>query len=309
MAGSIRIPSLCCGTYGFKPTSGRVPFSGQTSTSLPGLPGLQSCAGPMATTLADLSLLFTAVLGARPWTHDAQAMPVPFQTSAAAAFDAKPVLRIGLLPVDPAEPLHPPVKRALANAVAALVAAGHTVVPVALGPYTSVDAAAKAAFGFFAIDPTHTSMRNIQASGEPMIKTVAEKPSKAAASILERTYDVADVAALHDQRMRFQDAWRALFEENALDAVIGPGAQHTATKHDTYGMPSYTVIWNLVDVRTQSSRGGRRRTMKKDHAKGGRREEAYVNHTVPCVHNPLRHSVKDSRSDRVSPGRHQQPQM
>lgn len=31
IGGSIRIPALCCGTFGFKPTTDRIPFGGQAS--------------------------------------------------------------------------------------------------------------------------------------------------------------------------------------------------------------------------------------------------------------------------------------
>lgn len=31
IAGSIRIPALCCGTFGFKPTIDRIPFGGQAN--------------------------------------------------------------------------------------------------------------------------------------------------------------------------------------------------------------------------------------------------------------------------------------
>lgn len=31
IGGSIRIPAFCCGTYGFKPSTDRVPFGGQTN--------------------------------------------------------------------------------------------------------------------------------------------------------------------------------------------------------------------------------------------------------------------------------------
>ena len=31
ISGSIRIPSMCCGVIGFKPSTRRVPFGGQTS--------------------------------------------------------------------------------------------------------------------------------------------------------------------------------------------------------------------------------------------------------------------------------------
>lgn len=47
VAGSIRIPALCCGTFGFKPSIGRVPYAGQTGPGRPGMVGIAPVAGPL----------------------------------------------------------------------------------------------------------------------------------------------------------------------------------------------------------------------------------------------------------------------
>ena len=73
--GSIRIPSACCGTVGLKPTFDALPMSG----IFPLVPSLDH-AGPMARTVADTALLWSALCG--------QPMAVP-----------RPVRRVG---VDPA---------------------------------------------------------------------------------------------------------------------------------------------------------------------------------------------------------------
>jgi Asp-tRNA(Asn)/Glu-tRNA(Gln) amidotransferase A subunit family amidase len=57
-AGSIRIPAACCEVLGFKPTRGALPKPGGMALS----PTLVE-AGPMARTIADLSLLFGAMGG------------------------------------------------------------------------------------------------------------------------------------------------------------------------------------------------------------------------------------------------------
>jgi Asp-tRNA(Asn)/Glu-tRNA(Gln) amidotransferase A subunit family amidase len=60
LSGSIRVPAHFCGIVGLKPTIGLVPMDGHT----PGATGLLSvgaCIGPMARTVADLSLLFKVI--------------------------------------------------------------------------------------------------------------------------------------------------------------------------------------------------------------------------------------------------------
>jgi aspartyl-tRNA(Asn)/glutamyl-tRNA(Gln) amidotransferase subunit A len=54
--GSIRIPSSMCGTFGIKPTTGRIPLDGV----MPLAPSMD-CPGPLASTLGDLATLYEVV--------------------------------------------------------------------------------------------------------------------------------------------------------------------------------------------------------------------------------------------------------
>jgi amidase len=126
IAGSIRIPALCCGVYGFKPTIDRIPWGGQVADiAMEGLPGLKPAAGPLAHSLSDINLFMSTVLRADPWKYDATASPVPWQ-GLPDTTNPQPVLTIGVLPEDAHFPLHPPVRRALDSAITALSNAGHT---------------------------------------------------------------------------------------------------------------------------------------------------------------------------------------
>jgi amidase len=246
IAGSIRIPALCCGVYGFKPTTNRIPFGGQVSRAMEGIPGLIPAAGPLAHSISDLKLLMSSVVGdGQAWGYDSGAASVPWNT----ANEANRSLTIGVLAEDKYFPLHPPVKRALDRAVAALERAGHRVVRLyARSEEQSVAYASRLAFQYFIYGP-HKDL--IAASGEPVVASVA----KAAAPMFSGSFPVEQglgpfetIQALHVARSKVLDTWRQTWVDQKLDVILAPGAQNTAVGYDTYGWPPYTVLWNLLDV-------------------------------------------------------------
>jgi aspartyl-tRNA(Asn)/glutamyl-tRNA(Gln) amidotransferase subunit A len=101
--GSIRIPAALCGTFGLKPTTGRLPLEGV----MPLAPSMD-CPGPIAATAEDLSLLFRAMAG----------------RADVAAPDAPEPRRIALLEGFFAEIVHAEVQAAVLAAAAAFEAAG-----------------------------------------------------------------------------------------------------------------------------------------------------------------------------------------
>lgn len=251
VAGSIRIPSLCCGIYGFKPTSCRIPFGGQQSPVLEGFSLIVPAAGPMANSFAALQLLSEAVLSANPAQHDSSSLDVPWQKLAPLSSSAR--LNIGVLTEDASLRLHPPVKRAMNNASALLAEKGHNLIPI--GPETShIASLAELSLAIFTLD-IKDGVEFITSSGEPLVPSVAAGAAPVRGDALKTfwaDFEQMDmfrkVAALGRERHRLSEAWRKLWNEMELDAVICPGAQHTAVKHDTFQYPAYTVFLNVLDV-------------------------------------------------------------
>ncbi|MGI8918602.1 MAG: amidase [Pyrinomonadaceae bacterium] len=62
LSGSIRVPAHFCGIVGLKPTSGRIPMDGHVPSARATL-AHAACLGPMARTVADVSLLFEVLAG------------------------------------------------------------------------------------------------------------------------------------------------------------------------------------------------------------------------------------------------------
>jgi amidase len=123
IAGSLRIPTLANGLYGFKPTSGRIPFNGNTPPGRFGSPSpILPVIGPQAHSIRDLELFMRTVLSTKPWDRDPGCLPIPWRQDGQVEprqlrFGALPEgekgrsqpqsLRIGALPEDEKRPLQP----------------------------------------------------------------------------------------------------------------------------------------------------------------------------------------------------------
>lgn len=249
VAGSVRIPSLCCGTYGFKPTSNRVPYGGQAIPGLPGFKPIVASAGPLANDFEALEIFTKAVIDTAPALLDSTAIDVPWRKLDQ---PKKSGLRFGLLPADPAYPLHPPVKRALEEAARKLQAQGHEVVTLKPTETRTADAI-EVAFALFSLAP-EAARKHIQASGEPPVPSVANQPAPVNQGkftyvpSMEGLDRLGQFAAVSVKRQQFIEDWRNLWVQHKLDAILAPAAQNTAVPHDTYGWPPYTCLFNLLDV-------------------------------------------------------------
>ena len=117
IGGSIRVPSVCNGLYVFRPSVGLVPHGGVRDLTPPGMPGVLSTAGPMATSLRDCSLFLQSVLQAEPWKYDSTVNSIPWTGK-----ESRQKLRIGVARDDGCFTPSPPVRRGLQRAVDSLLA-------------------------------------------------------------------------------------------------------------------------------------------------------------------------------------------
>ncbi|KAG6005574.1 hypothetical protein E4U21_007833 [Claviceps maximensis] len=249
IAGSVRIPAQCNGVYAFKPTANRIPFGGQVSpVPMSGLPGVAPVAGPLAHSIADLRLFMRTVLDAQPNRYDmtAHAGPWQWQPQHQHQQHARP-LTIGLISEDEYFPLHPPVRRAMNSAVEALTAAGHSVVHLPNSADRSIAYSNRLAFQYFILAP---KVDYLAASGEPPVASVSHGYHPMFTGPFPVPQDLEPfekMNALHAAVQQYQEAWRQVWVDNAIDIFLAPAAQSTAVAHDTYGWPPYTLVWNLLD--------------------------------------------------------------
>lgn len=240
VAGSNRIPALCCGITSMKPTASRIPFAGGVPPGRIGSPSpILPVIGPCARSIRDIELFMKTVIEAKPWTLDENSLNVPWRTIAPYT---RP-LRFGLLRGRPERPLHPPIARALHTAATALKASGHAIVLLD-EKLPSLYTSALLAFKFFALDPSRTPAQHISASGEPPIPSL---PTCSFPELQGWKPSLDDLWSMNLQRAGICKAWREVMVKEELDAVIMPGYQAVAPKHDTYGVPIYTVVQNLLN--------------------------------------------------------------
>lgn len=243
IGGSVRIPALCNGTYGFKPTTHRIPTGKQASGGgRKGSPSFSAIAGPLANSFEDLVLFTQSVLETGPWDRDPTCIAYPWRAEVASATPKR--RRIGYFVEDPELPLQPPVLRALEHAAKILASAGFEI--VALSNTPSLVAGFALANDYWSLDNTKAVLKHIQASGEPIIpsllRTIGIMKGK------PKDYTLDDLWEINVACGEYKAAWHKVWTENDLEVVLCAGAQTTAVPHDDYGLPHYTTVWNLLEV-------------------------------------------------------------
>ncbi|KAJ6097040.1 hypothetical protein N7499_001414 [Penicillium canescens] len=209
-----------------------------TSAARPGMVGVAPTAGPICHSARDAELFLRVVFNSNAADLDDGALGISWT-------EPKPssILTIGIMPEDPERPIHPPMKRVLADAVHSLTAAGHRVVDLTK-KMTFVSKACEVSWEYFSMDPDRTPLGHIARGGEPPI------PSLHFTYNLDGTGPEPDLRKLFElnvARNEITAQMRELFVENQLDVILGPGYQSCAVAHDAYGLPMYTVLANLVD--------------------------------------------------------------
>ncbi|KAJ5380751.1 amidase signature enzyme [Penicillium cataractarum] len=239
IAGSIRIPSICCGTYGFRPSASRIPMGGQAIPARPGVPCFLPVTGPLAASARDLRLFMESVIRADPWKSDHNCLPIKWNVP-----EEQKKLRIGLILEDPLRACEPEVLHTLQSAAQRLTSAGHEVIPVTKFP--SIVGAEKLALSYFALDNEHYPIYHATKAGEPLIPSLTAA-IEAGFGYEKKTMTLEDLVQMNVEKEELIENWNEVFERDSFDVLLTPGAPHQAVPHDTYLRTTYTIVWNLVD--------------------------------------------------------------
>lgn len=248
VAGSNRIPVICCGGASLKPTAGRVPFAGGVAVGRLGTPSaVPVVIGPCGRSTRDFELFIKSVVSTQPWLLDENSLNVPWRS----VQPSTQPLRFGLIRGFKECPLHPPVARALHTTATKLKSHGHEIV-ILDEKIPDMYSTALLAWKYFLLDPRKTPLQFINASGEPPIPSLSNC-SFAELKDWEPTLD--ELWDMNVEKARILNRYHKLMvgegegdaKEKGLDAILMPGYQGVAPKHDTYGIPFYTVLASLLN--------------------------------------------------------------
>ena len=241
IAGSVRIPSYCNGVFGFKPSSGRVPFAGKVPPGRLGGPSsILPAIGPEGHSVRDMEAWMQTVIDAEPWELDPNVLAVPWRRVPPYS---RP-LRLGVIMEDKSRMAHPTVLRAMTSAVEGLKQAGHTLIDLTEKVPSLWDCSVLS-WKYFALDTLDTPFKIIEEKGEPIVTSIPTTFTKEVPHGWHPSVD--DLFSMNMQRFRIIAAYHRLVTENELDGFILPAYQATAVPHDTYGVPIYTVLANLLN--------------------------------------------------------------
>ncbi|OHF01816.1 amidase [Colletotrichum orchidophilum] len=253
IGGSIRIPSHMMGTYGFKPSSARLPYRG-VPVSTEGQEHVPSSIGPMARSLSTIRLAIEQLIHAKPWELDARCAPVPWREDLYKETFSRP-LTIGVLYDDNVVRPHPPITRVLRSAVERLQAAGHEVLEWNADLHEDC---IRTMDLYYTVDGGEDIRKDVLAGGEPFIPHVEKLLNRGT------PISVYEYWQLNRRKWELQQAylekWQSIRSPKTgrmVDIILLPPMPHTAVPHGGCRWVGYTKVWNFLDYPALVIPGGR----------------------------------------------------
>lgn len=239
VGGSIRIPAMCDGTFGIKPSWERIPYAGQEGGALPGANkvGIPASAGPLAHSMRDIELFFSAVAREEPWKLESDVVPSPWKS---------PTLenkkwRIGIVRRDGVIEPHPPIAHILDEVKDNLQKSGIEVVEMDITPlFSQCQSLANTLFG---VEGGNAMFDILESANEPLSPWLSTRLRR------KKPMDLTKVQELHGKRdqlrAEFLKIWRD--QHGEIDAFVCPVAPHPVPPIDRYNGVSYTSSFVLLD--------------------------------------------------------------
>ncbi|KLO19358.1 general amidase [Schizopora paradoxa] len=242
VGGSVRIPAGFVGIYSLRPSYNRVPYAGAVTTTTEGEESNPTVLGPMSRSLSGIKAFMKVVTAAKPWDRDPLAIKKEWDSDAYALADhggegGKNLVFAVMWDNGQIVP-HPPVRRALEETKAALIAAGHKVIDWAPFPYERLG---KNLERIWLAAGTKFIHDIVAESGEPILPTMGLNPLANGGREFQEGISAYELRQLHQEKQALKEAHLVHWQETAqltgtgraVDAIICPMAPGAAPLHGT----------------------------------------------------------------------------
>lgn len=274
VGGSIRVPALCNGLYGIKPSHGRVPYANQQG----GLPdgssklSIEATAGPIAHSIRDCEMLLRVVGDSQAWLFDPDVIPQSWQQQSGIQTRLPPSgprrktpLRIGIVRTDGHVTPLPPVQRMIDEVAKDLRSRSQSSMHITPIEVVDLDISSllsrciKTSNGLFSLDGTNTWFDLLESQSEPLSPWLQNRITRRPRKSTE------EVTKLQAQKLELQtralEIWResggfwaseqnqkASSTDREIDVLICPAAPHPIPPTDRWNDVNYTAAFNLLDL-------------------------------------------------------------
>lgn len=245
IGGSIRAPAAMQGTYGFKPTSGRLP-SNDTFNPLEGSQSIEATIGPMGRTLEITTLVTKLIVDSKPWIKRRELAPIPWNLE---PLEGRKKIRVGVMQSDGIVTPQPPVKRAIEEVTSKLKSTaaidGIEIEVVPFEPFQHDVAMAIAANLFFE-DGGETDMELVNKVGEPLMP-LSQLLFSDMNPLKPKKLDIRELWDLNVKKGQYSDAYNLYWMKSGIDVLVCPVLPGPPQPHDTSVSVAYTAHWNFLD--------------------------------------------------------------